>query len=69
MWRGTKENKIPADVIHFDTGWFETDWQCDYVFAQSFFEPRKMIKRLTVDGFIFRCGSFLFPLKIAISMK
>ena len=21
---------FPADVIHLDTGWFETDWQCDY---------------------------------------
>ncbi|HMQ45891.1 MAG TPA: glycoside hydrolase family 31 protein [Saprospiraceae bacterium] len=28
-----RQNKIPADVLHFDTGWFETDWRCDYEFA------------------------------------
>ena len=30
-----RQNRIPSDVIHFDTGWFETDWQCDYKFAPS----------------------------------
>ena len=24
-----RSHKIPSDVIHFDTGWFGTDWQCD----------------------------------------
>lgn len=44
--------KIPSDVIHFDTGWFETDWQCDYKFAQSrFSNPQKMIDDLKKDGF------------------
>ena len=28
-----RENRIPSDVIHLDTGWFETDWQCNYKFA------------------------------------
>jgi alpha-D-xyloside xylohydrolase len=47
-----RENKIPADVIHFDTGWFETDWQCDYKFAPSrFSDPQKMINDLKKDGF------------------
>lgn len=23
-----RRNRIPADVIHFDTGWFDVDWQC-----------------------------------------
>jgi alpha-D-xyloside xylohydrolase len=32
-----RENKIPSDVIHFDTGWFETDWRCDYQFSKSRF--------------------------------
>ena len=50
--RNLRKYKIPADVIHFDTGWFETDWQCDYVFAPSrFSNPRKMIKDLLSDGF------------------
>ncbi len=47
-----RDNKIPCDVIHFDTGWFETDWQCDYQFSKSRFEdPAKMIKDLKKQGF------------------
>ncbi|MBN1930176.1 MAG: hypothetical protein JW786_01025, partial [Desulfobacterales bacterium] len=33
-----RDNRIPSDVIHFDTGWFETDWRCDYQFSKSRFE-------------------------------
>ncbi len=44
-------HKIPTDVLHFDTGWFETDWQCDYKFSESRFEnPEKMIKQLNKKG-------------------
>ena len=47
-----RENNIPTDVIHFDTGWFETDWQCDYQFADSRFDnPEKMISDLKDQGF------------------
>jgi len=47
-----RSHKIPSDVIHFDTGWFETDWQCDYKFAPSrFSNPQKMIDDLKKDGF------------------
>ncbi len=47
-----RKYKIPADVIHFDTGWFETDWQCDYKFAPSRFNnPQKMINDLLKQGF------------------
>ncbi len=47
-----RENEIPCDVIHFDTGWFETDWRCDYQFASSRFKDApKMIKDLNKDGF------------------
>lgn len=47
-----RENNIPTDVLHFDTGWFETDWQCDYEFAESRFDdPVKMIADLKADGF------------------
>lgn len=47
-----REKSIPADVIHFDTGWFETDWQCDYKFSPSrFSNPQKMIDDLKKDGF------------------
>ena len=45
-------NKIPCDVIHFDTGWFETDWRCDYKFSSSRFQnPEKMITDLKKQGF------------------
>jgi alpha-D-xyloside xylohydrolase len=47
-----RQNKIPRDVIHLDTGWFETDWLCDYQFAASRFQnPQKMIDDLKRDGF------------------
>jgi alpha-D-xyloside xylohydrolase len=47
-----RENKIPCDVIHFDTGWFETDWRCDYTFSKSRFQdPGKMISDLKKQGF------------------
>jgi alpha-D-xyloside xylohydrolase len=44
-------NRIPADVLHFDTGWFETDWRCDYKFSSSRFEdPAGMIRDLKEKG-------------------
>lgn len=50
--RKIRENKIPADVIHFDTGWFGVDWQCDYKFAEDrFSDPAKMVADLKAQGF------------------
>ena len=47
-----RQNRIPADVIHLDTGWFETDWRCDYKFSTTRFkDPAKMIADLKRDGF------------------
>ncbi|HKK75586.1 MAG TPA: alpha-xylosidase [Saprospiraceae bacterium] len=47
-----RRNQIPSDVLHFDTGWFEVDWRCDYEFAESRFDdPEKMIADLKADGF------------------
>lgn len=46
-----RKNRIPSDVLHFDTGWFETDWRCDYKFSESRFEnPQKMIADLDKIG-------------------
>ncbi|MBN1821627.1 MAG: alpha-xylosidase, partial [Prolixibacteraceae bacterium] len=46
-----RQNRIPSDVIHFDTGWFETDWRCDYKFSESRFDdPAKMITDLDAMG-------------------
>lgn len=47
-----RTNKIPCDVLHLDTGWFETDWRCDYEFSKKRFQdPAKMIADLKNDGF------------------
>ena len=47
-----RAHKIPSDVIHFDTGWFGVDWQCDYEFAKERFkDPVGMLKQLSKEGF------------------
>lgn len=47
-----RKHKIPADVIHFDTGWFGVDWRCDYEFASDRFKnPEQMIIDLKKEGF------------------
>lgn len=47
-----RKNGIPSDVIHFDTGWFGTDWRCDYQFAKERFpDAPKMIADLKAQGF------------------
>ena len=51
-----RANKIPCDVLHLDTGWFETDWQCDYEFSPTrFADPKKMLSDLKADGFRISC--------------
>lgn len=46
-----RQHKIPSDVIHFDTGWFGVDWQCDYEFAKDRFkDPKGMLDQLKRDG-------------------
>lgn len=46
-----RSNRIPADVIHFDTGWFEVDWRNNYEFAtERFPDPEGMIKELNEKG-------------------
>lgn len=47
-----RQYRIPCDVIHLDTGWFETDWQCNYQFAPSRFDdPAQMMADLREMGF------------------
>ena len=51
-----RAEKIPCDVLHLDTGWFETDWQCDYEFSTTrFTDPKKMLADLKGDGFHVSC--------------
>ena len=47
-----RAHQVPSDVIHLDTGWFETDWRSDYRFSTSRFrDPAKMIADLKQQGF------------------
>lgn len=47
-----REHRIPCDVIHLDTGWFEKDWRCNYEFSPSRFDdPVQMIEDLREQGF------------------
>jgi len=47
-----REYKIPADLIHLDTGWFETDWRSDYQFSKTRFpDPAKLFADLKKAGF------------------
>jgi len=51
-----RQNNIPCDVLHLDTGWFETDWQCDYEFSKTRFpDPQKMLADLKDEGFHVSC--------------
>ena len=47
-----RQHRIPSDVIHFDTGWFDVDWQCDYEFSKNRFkDPVAMLKKMDRMGF------------------
>jgi alpha-D-xyloside xylohydrolase len=47
-----RQYRIPTDVIHLDTGWFETDWRSNYKFSTSRFrDPAKMMADLRKQGF------------------
>ncbi len=50
--KNLRKHKIPSDVIHFDTGWFEVDWRNNYEFSKNRFDnPTKMIADMKDDGF------------------
>ena len=42
----------PCDVIHLDTGWFRTDWLCEWKFnPERFPDPKGFIQHLKNNGF------------------
>jgi alpha-D-xyloside xylohydrolase len=50
--RQLRAHQVPADVIHLDTGWFETEWRTDYRFSTSRFpDPAKLMAALKQQGF------------------
>jgi alpha-D-xyloside xylohydrolase len=47
-----REQRIPSDVIHLDTGWTEVPHRCDFEFSSSRFDdPKKMLSDLENAGF------------------
>ena len=43
---------FPCDVIHLDTGWFETDWLCEWKFNDERFpNPPQFIQKLKEKGY------------------
>ncbi len=47
-----RKEKFPCDVIHLDTGWFVTDWLCEWKFnPERFPDPEAFIKKLKDDGY------------------
>ncbi len=42
----------PCDVIHLDTGWFKTDWLCEWKFNDERFpDPKGFIQKLKKQGY------------------
>ena len=47
-----RREHYPCDVIHLDTGWFKTDWLCEWKFNEERFpDPPAFIKGLKEKGF------------------
>ena len=47
-----RREHYPCDVIHLDTGWFRTDWLCEWKFNPARFpDPEAFIRRLATKGF------------------
>ena len=46
-----RQYRIPADLIHLDTGWFETDWRSDYQSRRRVSPIGKLFADLKRDGF------------------
>lgn len=47
-----RKEDYPCDVIHLDTGWFRTDWLCEWKFnPERFPDPPRFIADLRKNGF------------------
>ncbi len=50
--RQARENDIPCDVLHLDTAWFSSDWNCDLRFSSERFpDPERHMAELKKQGF------------------
>ena len=49
---GMRKGGFPCDVIHLDTGWFRTDWRCEWEFSpERFPDPEGFFREMKVSGF------------------
>ncbi|NPE23976.1 alpha-xylosidase [Prevotella sp. PCHR] len=47
-----RSEHYPCDVIHLDTGWFKTDWLCEWKFNEERFpDPKAFVHGLKDKGF------------------
>jgi alpha-D-xyloside xylohydrolase len=47
-----REEQYPFDVLHLDTGWFATEWKCDWTFSKERFpDPSDFFRRMREQGF------------------
>jgi alpha-D-xyloside xylohydrolase len=47
-----REEEYPFDVLHLDTGWFATEWKCDWTFSKERFpDPPDFFRRMRKQGF------------------
>jgi len=49
---GLRRGGFPSDVIHLDTGWFRTDWRCEWEFSpERFPDPEGFLREMRQKGF------------------
>jgi alpha-D-xyloside xylohydrolase len=49
---GMRRGGFPCDVIHLDTGWFKTDWRCEWEFSRERFpDPEGFFREMKRKGF------------------
>jgi alpha-D-xyloside xylohydrolase len=49
---GMRRGGFPCDVIHLDTGWFKTDWLCEWEFnPERFPDPEGFMREMRRTGF------------------
>jgi alpha-D-xyloside xylohydrolase len=47
-----RTENFPCDVIHLDTGWFKTDWLCEWKFnPERFPDPKRFVSKLKENGY------------------
>jgi alpha-D-xyloside xylohydrolase len=49
---GMRKGGFPCDVLHLDTGWFKTDWRCEWEFSlERFPDPEGFLREMRNLGF------------------